>query len=168
MFDDLRILRENREGLERKPDDDAPVGADLRHEHGALFRATATLKTLVDAERPYHDRVDLPAYMLFSAADPRATLATRAGTEWLFWYGDDGWKLGFAQTPRGRRPAEPRTPTNRVIRREAPVRLTQCRPGRNSMNIKVFQIHSGRSNNNFGLPGVLPLTARRPCAAMGS
>jgi glycerophosphoryl diester phosphodiesterase len=83
----------------------------------AMEAATADLQELVDPTSPYHDRVDLLTTLLFSSTDPRAdildwtnlgsvvvqnpraTLATAAGTEWFFWFSDEGWKLGFVQTP---------------------------------------------------------------------
>lgn len=83
----------------------------------AMEATTANLQALVDPTSPYHERVDLLAELLFSAADPRsdildwsnigavavehprATIATAAGTEWFFWFSDEGWKLGFVQTP---------------------------------------------------------------------
>jgi glycerophosphoryl diester phosphodiesterase len=83
----------------------------------AMEAATTDLQALIDPTSPYHERVDLLAGLLFSAADPRAdildwtnlgsvvvenpraTLATAAGTEWFFWFSAEGWKLGFVQTP---------------------------------------------------------------------
>lgn len=83
----------------------------------ALATATSALQAEIAPESPYHERIDLLATLLFSQADrhaevldwsqldrvevddDRATLITRAGTEWYFWRTDAGWQLAFVQTP---------------------------------------------------------------------